>query len=53
MSPRIYPAQELAFRRVETLKIRFGLWPGVRRCEGGWELSYDPERDTDTSGDPR
>lgn len=37
----IYGSEEQAFRRVETLKQR-GVWPGVRRVFGGWELTYDP-----------
>jgi hypothetical protein len=37
----IYGSEEQAFRRVEGLKQR-GVWPGVRRVFGGWELTYDP-----------
>jgi hypothetical protein len=43
----IYPTEEAAFRRVETLKKQ-GRCPGVRRVEGGWELTSDP----DMAGEP-
>lgn len=50
MSPRTYPTAELAFRRVDAIKIKLGVWPGVRRTEGGYELAYDPEREGEHTG---
>lgn len=47
MSPRTYPTEDAAFRRVEVLKARFGIWTAIRRTQDGWELLHDPEREGD------
>jgi hypothetical protein len=49
--PRTYPTEEAAFRRADVLRQQ-GIWPGVRACDGGWELTWDPEREAEGS-EPR
>ncbi len=39
--PPVYASEENALRRVLAL-ITHGIWPGIRKCDGGWELTYDP-----------
>jgi hypothetical protein len=46
----VYGSEEAAFRRVDTLK-QSGIWPGVRRVFGGWELTCDPDVRADRAAD--
>jgi hypothetical protein len=39
----IYPTEEAAFRRAETVRLQGKWWPGViRHRDGTFELTYDP-----------
>ena len=44
VAPKVYKTEEAAMRRQQQL-LAAGLWPGVRRCEGGWVLTVDPDAD--------
>jgi hypothetical protein len=39
---KLYTTESRAFRRVITLR-KCGIWPGIRRLNGCWYLSYDPQ----------
>ena len=40
--PKVYASEDAAQRRVERLN-QAGIWPGMRRVEGGWVLTVDPD----------
>jgi hypothetical protein len=39
---KIYPTEAKAYMRVSILR-RYGCWPGIVRCDGGYRLAYDPD----------
>lgn len=39
---KVYKTEAAAERRQQQL-MALGMWPGIRRCEGGWRLTVDPD----------
>lgn len=41
---KVYKTEAGALARVKTLR-GYGFWPGIKRCEHGFELTFDPDVD--------
>lgn len=48
-----YRSEAAALARADAIRREHGIWPGVRRCPGGWRLTVDVDQARPGSGSDR